>query len=106
MRRERTHVNIDGGAQQAFRADAGRQVKNSRSSCKAEGQEEKGSILRGRRLSARVWQFSALRGKAHRAVVAVPQCVMAGDHVLEDQARRGTQSHPEGNSSHRSGLMR
>ena len=47
MRRERTHVNIDGGARQAFRADAGRQVKN-RSSCDAEGQEEKGSVLRGR----------------------------------------------------------
>lgn len=85
MKRERTHVNIDGGAQQAFRADAGRQVKN-RSSCKAEGQEEKGSVLRVRGLSARVWQFSALRGKVHRAVVAVPQCVMAGDHILEDQA--------------------
>lgn len=89
MKREMTHAILQGGTQQAFRAHAGRQVKNSRSSCKAEGQEEKGSVLKGRRPSVRVWQFSSLRGKVPRAVVAVPRCVMARDHVLEDQARLG-----------------
>ena len=89
MKREMTQTILLGGAQQAFRADTGRQVKNSRSSCKAEAQEEKGSVLKGRRPSARVWQFSALRGKVHGAMVTVPRRVMARDHVLEDQARLG-----------------
>ena len=72
MKRQMTRVILRGGAQQAFGAGGGRQAKSSGSSCKAEGQEGKGSVLKGRRLSARVWPFSALRGTMHGTVVTVP----------------------------------
>lgn len=72
IKRQMTHAILHGGAQQAFGAGGGRQVKSSRGSCKAQGQEGKGSVLKGRRLSARVWPFSALKGTMHGAVVAGP----------------------------------